>query len=169
MKQSLKEFTVQTKRRHEFITITKHIQDVIKESGIKTGMVIIQTHHTTCGVWINEDEKNLIGQHGMKEVADLHRVLDRFAHPNEEYGHNDVKDVRNPHGKRNTHLCDADSCGVVHECINGHAHAQALMIKPSLSMIVKDGQLLKGRWQEVMLIELDHDRKRTYSVLVQGK
>ena len=102
-------------------------------------------------------------------TADLHRILDRFAHPDEDYGHNDIKDANNPSGKRDTHLCEADSCGIVHECINGHAHAQALMIQPSLQMIVKDGTLLKGRWQEIMLVELDHDRERSYSVLVMGE
>ena len=73
----------------------------------------------------------------------MKRILDRFAHPDEEYGHNDIADINNPEGKRNTHLCDADSCGVIHECINGHAHAQAMILPASLSMIVRDGKLLK--------------------------
>lgn len=156
-----KELKRYTKHRLHFITITKDIEDFINESGVKTGSVVIQTHHTTCGVWVNEDEKNLVNN-------DLKKILDRFAGPDEEYGHNDIMDSRNPEGKRNTHLCEPDEKGVVSECINGHAHAQGMILQSSISMIVEDGRLVRGRWQEVMLVELDHDRERRVTLLVQG-
>jgi|TARA_Y100000310_G_scaffold245097_1_gene250016 thiamine phosphate synthase YjbQ (UPF0047 family) len=164
-----KTFEYNTKERLDFITITSEIADFVKESGIKSGLTVIQTHHTTCGVWINEDEKNLIGPpSSLGYVNDLKKVLDNFAHPDEEYGHNDVKDSSNPSGKRDTHLCTPDSCGVIPECKNGHAHAQSMILQSSISMIVSEGKLAKGEWQEVMLVELDHDRKRKVTVLVQG-
>ncbi len=49
-----------TKYRQEFITITGDVESAIKNSGIKMGSILIQTHHTTCGIWVNENEKNLI-------------------------------------------------------------------------------------------------------------
>ncbi len=159
----------QTKYRTEFITITKDVEHAIKSSGIKTGTVLIQTYHTTCGIWVNEDEKNLIGpSEVLGYTSDLRKVLDRFADPMHDYGHNDVNHAQNPKGKRDTHLCEPDENGVINECINGHAHAQALMIHPSISLIVEGGKILKGRWQEVMLVELDHDRERQVSFLVSG-
>lgn len=159
----IKERTYRTKRRLEFKTITKDVEELITKTGMWQGVVVVQTHHTTCRLWLNEDEKNLIGTEG-----DLSKALDRFASPQEEYGHNDIKDARNPHGKRDTHLCAPDEQGVCHECVNGHSHAQALMLPASVSMIVHKGKLVKGSWQELMLIELDHDRERKISVLVQG-
>ena len=159
----IKNFEYITKKRLEFIKITSDVEDFIKESGVDNGLVIIQTNHTTCSVWVNEDEKNLIGENG-----DLQKILDRIADPNAEYNHNDVKDIKNPDGKRDTHLCDADSCGIIPECKNGHAHAQGMILPCSISLIVKDGKLVKGKWQEILLIELDHDRDRKVSVLVQG-
>ena len=162
--------TYKTRYRQEFITITDDVETAVKRSGIKRGVVVVQTHHTTCGIWINEDEKNLIGpSEEIGYTADLRRILDRFADPSEEYGHNDVCHSGNATGKRNTHLCEPDENGVINECINGHSHAQALMIHPTLSMIVENGKLLRGRWQQVMLVELDHDRERTVSFLVQGE
>lgn len=166
----LETLTYRTKYRAHFITITRDIEKVVKASKVKQGTVTIQTHHTTCGVWINEDEKNLVGpSEELGYKADLVKILDDFADPALDYGHNDICDSRNSNGKRNTHLCEPDENGVIQECINGHAHAQALMIHPSLSCIVKDGNLLKGKWQQIMLVELDHDRERMVSVLVQGK
>ena len=141
----------------------------IEKSGVKRGSILIQTHHTTCGIWVNENEKNLIGpSETLGYESDLRKVLDSFAHPKDEYGHNDINHKENPNGKRNTHLCEPDENGIINECINGHAHAQALMIHPSISIIVENGKILKGRWQEIMLVELDHDREREVSFLVSG-
>lgn len=158
-----------TRYRAEFITITHYVEEVIKNSGIKRGTVLIQSHHTTCGIWVNENEKNLIGPtEELGYISDLRKVLDNFADPMHDYGHNDVAHSENKNGKRNTHLCEPDENGVIHECINGHAHAQAMIIGPSITLIVEQGKILKGGWQEVMLVELDHDRERQVSVLVQG-
>lgn len=162
--------TYQTRYRTEFITITEAVEVAIKNSGVKIGTVTIQSHHTTCGVWVNENEKNLIGPtEELGYTSDLRKVLDNFADPMHDYGHNDVADGNNKDGKRNTHLCEPDENGVIHECINGHAHAQAMIIGPSITLIVEDGKILKGKWQEIMLVELDHDRERSVSFLVQGE
>ncbi|HEY4508721.1 MAG TPA: YjbQ family protein [Candidatus Paceibacterota bacterium] len=159
----------QTKYRAEFITITTDVEEAIKNSGVKRGSIVVQTHHTTCGIWVNENEKNLIGpSETLGYESDMRKVLDNFAHPMHDYGHNDINHAQNPKGKRDTHLCEPDENGVINECINGHAHAQALMIHPSISLIVEDGKIFKGRWQEIMLVELDHDRERQVSFLVSG-
>ena len=158
-----------TRYRTEFITITSDIEEIIKKSGVKRGTITIQTHHTTAGLWVNENEKNLIGPtEEIGYASDLRKVLDNFADPSLDYGHNDIFHVHNKNGKRNTHLCEPDENGVINECINGHAHAQAMILQSSISLIVEGGKLLLGRWQEVMLIELDHDRERTVSFLVSG-
>lgn len=158
-----------THYRAEFITITSDVESAIKKSWVKRGTITIQTHHTTCGIWVNENEKNLIGpSEKLGYESDLRKVLDNFAHPMHDYGHNDINHKENPNGKRNTHLCEPDENGVINECINGHAHAQALMIHPSISLIVEDGKIFKGRWQEIMLVELDHDRERQVSFLISG-
>jgi thiamine phosphate synthase YjbQ (UPF0047 family) len=159
-----------TRYRAEFITITEDLEEAIKNSGIIRGTVVVQTHHVTCGVWINEDEKNLIGpSEHLGYTADLRKVLDNFADPMHDYNHNDIQHAGNKTGKRDTHLCEPDENGIIQECVNGHAHAQALMIHPSLSVIVEDGKWLRGRWQQLMLVELDHDRERQVSFLVSGE
>jgi thiamine phosphate synthase YjbQ (UPF0047 family) len=163
-----KTLTYNTKERLQFINITNNVRDFVKESKIDKGTITIQTHHTTCSVWINEDEKNLIGGDEIDHEGDLRRVLDRFANPKEKYGHNDIADSRNPGGMRNTHLCEPDEKGVCHECINGHAHAQGMILQSSINLIIENGKLVLGKWQEVLLIELDHDRERSVSFLVQG-
>lgn len=48
------EIRLQTKKQEEFIPITKTIRDVVKNSGTKDGIAIIQIPHTTAGITINE-------------------------------------------------------------------------------------------------------------------
>ena len=165
----VKHLSFRTKYRLQFITITDEVEKFVAESGVKNGMVVIQSKHTTASIWVNENEKNLIGPHEhLGYVHDAKRILDRFADPDEEYGHNDICDQKNPNGKRNTHLCEPDENGVIHECINGHAHAQALILQCSVTMTIEDGTLVKGAWQQIMLVELDHDRERNVVLMAMG-
>ena len=169
-KATAKTLTYKTRDRLEFLKVTEDAEAFVARSGVRTGTLTIQTHHTTCGLWVNEDEENLIGpEKTLGYIPDLQRVLDRFAHPAEEYGHNDIRDGGNPDGKRYAHLCPPDENGVIHECVNGHAHAHNLVIPSYLTLIIEEGKLVLGEWQEILLVELDHDRPRKVTMLAQGE
>ena len=43
---------------------------------------------------------------------------------------------------------------------NAHAHTQAALLGPQETLPVEDGDLLLGRWQGVLLVELDGPRTR---------
>lgn len=163
-------FTYQTNHRLEFINITEDVEQFVAKSNIKNGTLTLQTQHTTCGLWVNEDEKNLIGPHeSLGYLPDLKRVLDRFADPQEEYHHNDIRDANNPQGKRHTHLCLPDENGVIQECINGHAHAHNMILPSYLTLIIEKERLVRGEWQQIFLVELDHNRPRKLTMLAQGE
>lgn len=161
-------FSLTSKRKHQFATITDLVQRVITESGIQHGEVKIKTLHTTAGVWVNEDEKNLIGADHLTYTPDMVKVLKRFANEHEEWKHNDIRDVDNPEGVRDTHLCPAQPDGTIPECRNAEAHAQSMVIKHETGLFVIDGKLVKGHWQQIMFVELDHDRPRQFIVQVSG-
>jgi secondary thiamine-phosphate synthase enzyme len=57
-----------------------------------------------------------------------------------------------------------------HDRVDGNAasHIQAAMLGPSETLLVQDGQLLLGRWQAVMLVELDGPRDRLVYVRVSA-
>lgn len=159
-----------TNYRLEFINITDDVESFVIGSGIKNGTITLQTQHTTCGLWVNEDEKNLIGSHeSLGYAPDLKRVLDRFADPKEEYHHNDICDAQNPNGKRNTHLCMPDENGVIQECINGHAHAHNMILPSYLTLIIENARIVRGEWQQILLVELDHSRSRNVTMLAHGE
>lgn len=75
--------------------------------------------------------------------ADLNRVLEHLAPRDDRYEHNE----------RN-----ADT--------NGHSHVRAALIGPSVTLPFRDGALVLGTWQKIVLVDFD-DRPRTRRVVVQ--
>jgi secondary thiamine-phosphate synthase enzyme len=49
---------------------------------------------------------------------------------------------------------------------NGHAHARAALLGPSVTVPVRDGRLTVGTWQRIVCVDFD-DRPRTRTVVVQ--
>ena len=49
---------------------------------------------------------------------------------------------------------------------NGHSHVRASLIGPSLTVPFRDGTLLLGTWQQVVLMEMD-TKHRERSVILQ--
>jgi secondary thiamine-phosphate synthase enzyme len=50
---------------------------------------------------------------------------------------------------------------------NAASHIQATILGPSETIPVRDGRLQLGRWQAVMLVELDGPRERRVVVTVR--
>lgn len=49
---------------------------------------------------------------------------------------------------------------------NAEAHLLSSLIKPSISIPIKDGSLALGTWQKILFIELDGPRNRTVQMQV---
>lgn len=48
-----------TKNKKEFINITRMVEEAVKESGIKEGMVLVSAMHITSGVFVNDEEPGI--------------------------------------------------------------------------------------------------------------
>ena len=51
----IKQWTIQTTKRDEFVDITSLVQSFITESGVQEGVVVVYCPHTTAGITINEN------------------------------------------------------------------------------------------------------------------
>ena len=94
MKSFRKELWFQTKSRREFINITPDIEQCLRESNIKEGIVLVNAMHITASVFINDDESGL---HHDYEVW-----LEKLApeKPHSQYRHNGFEDNADAHLKR---------------------------------------------------------------------
>ncbi len=60
MKSHREYLTFNTKKRREYINITQEVEEVVKKSGIKEGLVLVNPMHITASCYINDDEQGLI-------------------------------------------------------------------------------------------------------------
>jgi len=51
--------TFNTKKRREFINITRDIDKTLQKSGIKEGMILVSAMHITSGIFVNDAEPGL--------------------------------------------------------------------------------------------------------------
>ncbi len=68
-----------TTKHREYINITGEVEDALKESGIKEGMILVSAMHITAGVYVNDAESGLI--------SDIDKWLDELAPFNINYNH----------------------------------------------------------------------------------
>ena len=52
--------TVHTKTRREYLNITEQVEEAVRKSGVKEGLVLVNPMHITASVYINDDERGLI-------------------------------------------------------------------------------------------------------------
>ena len=131
----------------EFIDLTDRVQRLVSDAALRTGIVNVQTLHTTSAVVVNEHEPLLL--------TDFEALLARTAPPDAPYRHDDpaVRTVNLTEGERS----------------NGHAHCRALLLPSSVCVNVSKGQLVLGRWQRIFFVELDGPRERELSVFAFGE
>ena len=60
MKSYRETFTFHTKSRREYINITPKVEEIVRKSGVKEGLVLVNPMHITASCYINDDERGLI-------------------------------------------------------------------------------------------------------------
>lgn len=136
---------LRTERRLQFVDLKELVEERVRRSGVREGMVTVQSRHTTAAVLVNENEPLLL--------QDFEDLLRRWAPADARYRHNDL---------------EAREGAPADERPNGHAHARALLLGVSVCLNVAEGRLDLGEWQSVFLVELDGPRDRTLSLQVLG-
>ncbi|MBN1447513.1 MAG: YjbQ family protein [Bacteroidetes bacterium] len=51
-------FNTRTKR--EYVNITAEVENILRKSGIRDGMILVSAMHITAGVWVNDAESGLL-------------------------------------------------------------------------------------------------------------
>lgn len=94
MKSFRRELTFHLPGRRGFLNITPQVEEALRESGIREGLLLCNAMHITASVFINDDEQGLHG--------DFERWLERLApeKPYEQYAHNGFEDNADAHLKR---------------------------------------------------------------------
>ncbi len=74
----IKQFTIQTSRRNEFIDITAQIQDLVGE--VSEGVATVFVPHTTTGITINENADPAVPRDILKKLEELIPQQGNYSH-----------------------------------------------------------------------------------------
>ncbi len=145
MKIYKKEIVIETKKDIEFVDITDKVQEIIDNSGIREGQVLIYMPHTTMGVAINHNEPMLL--------QDFARVLYRIAPIDDQYSHDlfELKKATKSDGRS-----------------NGHSHCKQIIVGGSEVVPIEKGKMFLTERQSIFAVEFDGGRKRNFLVQVTG-
>ncbi|MES9936090.1 MAG: secondary thiamine-phosphate synthase enzyme YjbQ [Sedimenticola sp.] len=140
-----RELNIATVESFHVLDVTENIRAVVSESGVREGMVTVTSLHTTCALSINENEERLFD--------DIRNFFLKVAPPEDSYKHNDL------HLRVNIPPDEPE---------NAHAHLIAMMLGNGETVTVHNGSLSLGRYQSILLLEMDGPRDRKLAVQVLG-
>jgi secondary thiamine-phosphate synthase enzyme len=125
--------------RRGFSNITLQVEECLRESGIREGMVLVNAMHITASVFINDDESGL---HHDYEVW-----LEKMAphEPVTQYQHNRTGED------------------------NGDAHLKRQVMGREVVVAVTNGKLDFGPWEQIFYGEFDGRRKKRVLVKIIGE
>ncbi len=94
MKSLTKEIWMDVPARRQIISIQRQVEDLVRESGVQEGLVLVNAMHITASVFINDNESGL--------HSDYEKWLEKLApeKPHSQYAHNGFEDNADAHLKR---------------------------------------------------------------------
>ena len=137
---SLTEYlTFTTKTRRAFLNITPQIEKLIKKSGIKDGLCLVNAMHITASVFINDNEKGL--------HKDYEKWLEELAphEPIDQYEHNKTGED------------------------NADAHLKRQVMGREVVVAITNGSLDFGPWEQIFYGEFDGRRPKRILVKIIGE
>ena len=139
MKSYRKELWFNVPARREFINITYQVEECLRESRIKEGLVLVNAMHITASVFINDDESGL--------HHDYDKWLEKLAphEPVSQYRHNRTGED------------------------NGDAHLKRQVMGREVVVAITDGKLDFGTWEQIFYGEFDGRRRKRVLVKIIGE
>jgi secondary thiamine-phosphate synthase enzyme len=130
-----------TRHRFELINLTQRVEELVGKTGIRQGVALLQSLHSTAALFVNEWQEALL--------EDFRTLLEQAVRANAPWRHNDPR------------YSDCDRS-------NAASHLRALLLGSSAMLAVRRGQLVRGTWQSIILAELDGPRTRSVSLQILG-
>ncbi len=129
----LEEHTINTQKSQQMIKVSNYVREDIKKSGVKNGIAVVYSPHTTAGFTINENADPDV-------VHDILCGLEEAFPTNTSY--------------------------YQHFEGNSHAHIKTSFTGPSQTLIISDGEIVFGIWQDLYFCEFDGPRTRHFYVKI---
>jgi secondary thiamine-phosphate synthase enzyme len=125
--------------RRGFVNITATIEQLVRKSGVKEGLCLVNAMHITASVFINDEEE------GLKH--DYEEWLEKLAphEPTSQYRHNRTGED------------------------NADAHLKRQIMGREVVVAVTGGKLDLGPWEQIFYGEFDGNRRKRVLVKIIGE
>lgn len=131
--------SLHTRERRDYINITNKVEEIVRRSGIKEGLCLVNAMHITASVFINDAEVGLIN--------DFDEWLENLAphEPTSKYRHNRTGED------------------------NADAHLKRQIMGREVVVAVTNGRLDFGPWEQIYYGEFDGRRRKRVLVKIIGE
>ncbi len=142
-----------------FHNVTAQVKEAVKKSGIKDGIVVVYSHHTTCCVITQECafDMSMTGLETLQQ--DLVNVMDKMV---PECKYEGMYLHPGPKALKFAEEHDEDAWG----CHNTDAHLRSSIIGRSETIVIDDGEVDLGEFGFIYFIDFDDTRGRTRTVQI---
>ncbi|MBZ5600055.1 MAG: secondary thiamine-phosphate synthase enzyme YjbQ [Acidobacteriia bacterium] len=138
----LERIKIQTRKSEEAINITSVVDEVVRKSGVRNGLVNVMNMHTSAGLLVTEGIPCL--------EEDILTHFARLVPEDEDYHHRRYLDYDGRLG------------------FNADAHLKSVLGGISCCFPIEDGKVVRGSRQTIYFMEYDGPLERTYVVQVLG-
>jgi secondary thiamine-phosphate synthase enzyme len=139
MKSLTEQLWMEVPGRRGFVNITSTVEGLVRKSGIKEGLCLVNAMHITASVFINDDESGL--------HHDYDVWLEKLAPhaPTTQYHHNRTGED------------------------NADAHLKRQVMGREVVVAVTNGRLDFGPWEQIFYGEFDGNRRKRVLVKIIGE
>jgi secondary thiamine-phosphate synthase enzyme len=153
-------FKIQSDRLPTFHDVTDQVQSVLKDSGIKNGILVVYSQHTTCSILIQEDADD-VNYWGTKLLLqDLVNVFENIiptCRTEGQYLHPGPKHIEMAKSRNELPAWS----------LNTDAHLRSVIMGRSQSIPIVDGSMELGDFGRIYFADFDQTRARERTVRVQ--
>ena len=147
-----------------FHNVTDLARQAVEKSGIKDGIVVVYSHHTTCAV-ITQEAAFDMSMTGLETLQqDLIEVMEKMVPAQRKEGM-----YLHPGPKALAFALehDEDARG----CHNADAHLRSSIIGRSETIVIENGKMDLGEFGYIYFIDFDttRARERTVQIMVMGE
>ena len=125
--------------RRGFVNITETVAELVRKSGVREGLCLVNAMHITASVFINDAEEGLL--------SDYEVWLEKLAPhaPTSQYRHNRTGED------------------------NADAHLKRQVMGREVVVAITDGRLDFGPWEQIFYGEFDGRRRKRVLVKIIGE